>query len=226
MMFVIMRQKLTVLICFIISSCSFGQSNDSAVPANAIKFNVISPVFLNLNLSYERIYKKRSSEFDLYYFFPANVDAALGPYIMGVHYKGFGFGLARKYLIMKHGWYLGLKGTFKYKFFNNEHVLVSGKAEESDGQEYTIASNKRYAESLALTFGNIYNEHLHYVSNLFVALGASVISTKTRNYSSYTPGSSYVPPVTPIKHSNSTYFSPEFQIGLKLGFGFRTKHRD
>jgi hypothetical protein len=213
--------KFIFISSFLISSFSFSQE-DKAVPVNIIKFNVIGPILQNLNISYERTKNNKSWEIDLSKYFSSNIDNAFGPYIMGVHYKGYGAALSRKYLTLKHGWYYGFKFTVKYKYFNKENVLVSGKAEESDGQEWTLASNKKYAESLCLTFGNLSHAG-HFFINPYIALGVSVISTSTINFYTYYPGSYYTPRIMPIPHSNSTYLFPELQFGFKMGLGFKDK---
>jgi hypothetical protein len=204
-------------------------SQDEASPVSQVvhifKFNAGSLLLQNLNVSYERFDGVRKGwEFGVSKYFPSNIDDALGPYIMNVHYKGYGFDICRKqYKMVKHtGFYYGCKFTFKYKYFDHEHVLVNGKAEESDGQGYTVASNKKLAGSICITGGILSGRH--FFTDLYAAIGISVISNTTENYYSYNPGSYWHQvPLTEIPRSNLMYVYPEFQFGFKLGPGFRKK---
>jgi len=225
-----MRQRFLILCLFLFSFECFSQSgSDNATPVtHIIKFNIGSLIFQNINLSYERFSgMKKSWELGISRYFPSNVDNGLGPYIMNVHYKGYGFDICRKqHIVLSHGSvYYGAKFTFKYKYFDHEHVLVRGKAEESDGQEYTVASNKKMAESICLTAGLCGGKH--FFADLYVAIGISVITNNTDNYYSYNPGaySRPAPPLREIPRSNSTYAFPEFQFGFKIGPAFRKKDR-
>jgi hypothetical protein len=199
----------------------FSYSQEKAGGAEYVfKANITGPILTNLNVSFECIKNKNAFELDLNKYFALGNFDLMAEQMLAPYYKGYGFGLTYKNILLKHNWYIGLKYTYKYKFFFKEKIFLGGHVNETEAT-WTIASNKKYAQSLCIMFGNL-SHWGHFYFNPFIGLGVSYIETKTVNYYTFDRYRRF-DYVVPIKRSNTQYFFPEFQIGLKLGYGFRIK---
>jgi hypothetical protein len=141
-----------VLTCLSISTISFSQDSSSlykSVPVHFVKVDIFKTLFSQIHFDFERYNgKKGAFEIGAGLYYPHPVLYSINRGISkkqenpcAFQYLGFGIELKRKLYFPKKRWnpYLAPGVCYKYKFINNESVLVNGEKNSSYGTYYQVS---------------------------------------------------------------------------------------